>query len=155
LLSHHPAPTLFNDYAPEGSDRRIAEKELVDELLRHKRIILWLAGHDHNHDIDLLKSEETGNSIWHIQTCSNIDWPQQGRKVEILEDGGKIVIATTVFDHQGTLGLEEATSDLNDPINLAGISRLLSANHWQRRSGEFDLELMAGTKEDRNRYLWL
>jgi metallophosphoesterase (TIGR03767 family) len=155
LLSHHPAPTLFNDYAPEGSDRRIAEKELVDELLRHERIILWLAGHDHNHDIDLLKSEETGNSIWHIQTCSNIDWPQQGRKVEILEDGGKIVIATTVFDHQGTLGLEEATSDLNDPINLAGISRLLSANHWQRRSGEFDLELMAGTKEDRNRYLWL
>jgi hypothetical protein len=75
--------------------------------------------------------------------------------VEILEDQGKIVIATTVFDHQGTLALEEARLNLDDPINLAGISRLLSANHWQRRSGEFDLELMAGEVEDRNRFLWL
>ena len=155
LLSHHPAPTLFNDYAPEGADRRIAEKELVAELLKHERIILWLAGHDHNHDVALLQSDDSKNSIWHIQTCSNIDWPQQGRKVEILEDQGKIVIATTVFDHQGTVALNEATANLDDPINLAGISRILSANHWQRRSGEFDLELMAGEVEDRNRYLWL
>jgi len=101
-----------------------------------------------------LHGEETGNSIWHIQTCSNIDWPQQGRTIEILEDHGKIVIATTVFDHQGTVSLAEATQDLEDPKNLAGISRLLSANHWQRRSGEFDLELMAGEVADRNRYLW-
>ena len=155
LLSHHPAPTLFNEYAPEGHDRRIAEKEFVAEILKHERIILWLAGHDHNHDIEVLHSEETGNSIWHIQTCSNIDWPQQGRTIEILEDHGKIVIATTVFDHQGTVSLAEATEDLEDSKNLAGISRLLSANHWQRRTGEFDLELMAGEVADRNRYLWL
>ena len=53
------------------------------------------------------------------------------------------------------LPIYEARANLDNPINLAGISRILSANHWQRRSGEFDLELMAGEVEDRNRYLWL
>ena len=154
LLSHHPAATLFNDYAPDGAERRICEEELVSYLLTQERVVLWLAGHNHEHSIEHLTS---GNArgFWHIQTASNIDWPQQGRIVEILEDGGHIAIATSVFDHQSPIDLNEATSDLTDPVNLAGISRILSANHWQRRSGEYDLELMAGTVEDRNRYLWL
>jgi metallophosphoesterase (TIGR03767 family) len=154
LLSHHPASTLFNDYAPDGAERRIGEEELVTELLKHKNIVLWLAGHNHEHSIEHIGGENE-RGFWHIQTASNIDWPQQGRLVEILEDGDRVLIATSVFDHQSPIDLSEATADLEDPINLAGISRILSANHWQRRSGEFDLELMAGKPSDRNRYLWL
>jgi len=154
LLSHHPAPTLFNDYAPTGSERRICEAELVSELLRHENVIVWLAGHNHEHSIERI-SHEQARGFWHIQTASNIDWPQQGRLVEIFQDGDSLVIATTVFDHQSPIDLSTALADLEDPINLAGISRLLSANHWQRRSGEFDLELMAGAPKDRNQYLWL
>lgn len=60
-----------------------------------------------------------------------------------------------VCNHQSPIDFEDATADLESPSNLAGISRILSANHWQRRSGEFDLLLMAGTESDRNRYLWL
>jgi metallophosphoesterase (TIGR03767 family) len=154
LLSHHPAPTLFNDYAPEGAQRRICEEELVTELLKHENLILWLAGHNHKHSIERI-SQDGARGFCHIQTASNIDWPQQGRLVELLRDGDSIVIATTVFDHQSPIELSEALSDITDPVNLAGISRLLSANHWQRRSGEFDLELMAGQAKDRNQYLWL
>ena len=154
LLSHHPAATLFNGYSPDGSEARVLEAEVVELLLSEPRVILWLAGHNHQHEIQKI-SNKYQDSFWHIQTSSNIDWPQQGRKIEILEDAGKVVIATTVFDHNGTLTLEEATSDLSDTKNLSGLSRLLAGNDWQRRSGDFALELMAGSPEDRNRYLWL
>ena len=155
LLSHHPIFTLFNLYHPEGSERRIGEDELREELLKHERIILWLAGHNHEHHIDFVGDEAAKQGFYHIQTASNIDWPQQGRLVEIIEDGERVGIATSVFDHQSPITLAEATTNLQDPVNMAGISRILSANHWQRRSGEFDLEIGSGEVEDRNRYLWL
>ena len=154
LLSHHPAPSLFNLYAPAQAERRIGEAELVDFLLTQPRVILWLAGHNHKHQVDFVAREEA-RGFWHIQSASNIDWPQQGRLVEILEADGKIVIATSVFDHLSPTTLEAATSDLSNPINLAGLSRLLAANDWQRRQGEIAVELMAGATADRNRYLWL
>ena len=154
MLSHHPASSLFNDYAPEGSERRVLEKELTDLLLAEPRVILWLAGHNHQHEIQKI-SNKYGDYFWHIQTASNIDWPQQGRRVEILEDGGKVVIATTVFDHNSPISLDEATQDLGRNSNLAGLSRLLAGNDWQRREGEYAVELMEGRLEDRNRFLWL
>ena len=155
LLSHHPAETLFNDYEPDSNQRRICEAELLDLLATESRVILWLAGHTHTHKIEEKRSEITGNTFWHIQTASNIDWPQQGRIVDIFEDGPRIVIATTVFDHQGEISLEVASQNLQNNNNLAGISRLLAANDWQRRSGDFDLEKMAGKSTDRNTYLWI
>ena len=154
LLSHHPASTLFNLYAHEGADRRVGEEELVTELRKHARVILWLAGHNHEHKVEYI-GEEDHDGFWHIQTASNIDWPQQGRLVEIIRNGGDISIVTTVFDHQSPIELSDATSDLSNPVNIAGLSRILSANHWQRRSGEFDLELGAGKAEDRNRIIHL
>ena len=154
FLSHHPASTLFNLYTPEGAERRVGEDELVTELLKDDRVILWLAGHNHEHKMEKIEAEGV-RGFWHIQTASNIDWPQQGRIVEILEEGSQIAIATTVFDHQGTIRDDFTQANLNDPTELAGLSRALAGNDWQRRSGEFDLELMAGKPEDRNRILWL
>ena len=154
LLSHHPASTLFNLYAHEGADRRVGEEELVSELRKHARVILWLAGHNHEHKVEYI-GEKDHDGFWHIQTASNIDWPQQGRLVEIIRNDGDISIVTSVFDHQSPIELSDAISDLSNPVNIAGLSRILSANHWQRRSGEFDLELGAGKAEDRNRIIHL
>ncbi len=153
ILSHHPSSTLFNLYQPEGSDNRVGETEVVELLMNEPRVILWLAGHNHQHKIERYGDEFSG--FWHIQTASNIDWPQQGRLVEILQDGEKVVIATSVFDHQSPVSLDDATSNIDSPVNLAGLSRVLAANDWQRRSGEFDIENLAGEKSDRNRFLWL
>jgi metallophosphoesterase (TIGR03767 family) len=155
ILSHHPAATLFNLYQPEGADRRVGEEEVVNLLSSEPRVILWLAGHNHQHKIEKVGSENARKGFWHIQTASNIDWPQQGRLVEILQDGEEIVIATSVFDHQSPLSLDEATAHLDSPISLAGVSRLLAANDWQRRDGEFSLDLLAGAPGDRNRFLRL
>jgi len=155
LLSHHALHCLFNDYAPEGADGRVAVDEVKEELLSHPRIILWLAGHDHDNRITFV-GEEGAAGFWQVQTASLIDWPQQGRIVEILEDEGRVVIATSVIDHESPIDLDMATSDIEEPSNLAGISRILSANHWHRRQrNDFYVELASGEPEDRNRYLWL
>lgn len=155
ILSHHPASTLFNLYQPEGADRRVGEEEVVELLATNPRVILWLAGHNHQHKIEKIGESAHSRGFWHIQTASNIDWPQQGRIVEILQDGEEIVIATSVFDHQSPVSLDEAAAHLDSPIALAGLSRLLAANDWQRRDGEFAIELLAGSAEDRNRFLRL
>ncbi len=154
FLSHHPASTLFNLYSPEGEDSRVGEEELVAVLTADERVILWLAGHNHEHKIERIQNDSQ-RGFWHIQTASNIDWPQQGRIVEIFEESGKIGIATSVFDHQGEIVSDFNSLDLGSITSLAGISRALAGNDWQRRSGEFDLEKMAGESADRNRFLWL
>ena len=123
-------------------------------LLSDSRVILWLAGHTHSHKIEQRISESTSNSFWHIQTASNIDWPQQGRIIDIYVDGSRIVIGTSVFDHQGEIDFTRATSNLNSNLNLAGISRMLAGNDWQRRDGEFSLDKLEGNSSDRNVYLW-
>ncbi|MEJ0014210.1 MAG: TIGR03767 family metallophosphoesterase [Actinomycetota bacterium] len=154
LLSHHPLHTLYNDYTPQDMDRRVCVDELTVELLKHDRIILWLAGHNHENEIRFV-GDHDGFGFWHVMTSSLIDWPQQGRLIEIFEDQSRIAIVSTIFDHQSPISLNEATSDLDNPVNLAGLSRILSANDWQRRSERFNLEVLAGKIEDRNRVLWL
>jgi metallophosphoesterase (TIGR03767 family) len=155
LTSHHPLHSLFNDYSPGGAQRRVAREELEEELLQHSRIILWLAGHDHDNRVRYIGTEGV-NGFWHVLTSSLIDWPQQGRVVEILRDGEELVIATSVFDHDSPTEIAAATADLEEPRNLAGLSRILSANHWQRRKqNEYFNELAAGEPTDRNRYLRL
>jgi hypothetical protein len=45
--------------------------------------------------------------------------------------------------------------ELANPVALAGLSRLLAANDWQRQhDGPFNIELLAGEPEDRNIWLW-
>jgi metallophosphoesterase (TIGR03767 family) len=154
LLSHHPLHTLYNDYTPQNMDRRICVDELTTELLKHDRIVAWIAGHNHENEIRFI-GDNDGFGFWHILTSSLIDWPQQGRVVELFENENHVAIVTTLFDHQSAISLDQATSNLESPTNLAGISRLLAANDWQRREGRFDLADMAGGVEDGNRILWL
>ncbi len=154
FLSHLPLQTLYTVFTPHDIDHRITVDELRTELLKHDRIILWLAGHNHENEIRFV-GDHDGFGFWHVMTSSLVDWPQQGRLIEIFEDGSRVAIASTIFDHQSPHSLDEATSNLDSPVHLAGLSRILAANDWQRRGERFDLEALAGDPEDRNRVLWL
>ncbi len=154
LLSHHPLQTLYNGYTSHDMDRRVCVEELTEELLKHDRIVAWIAGHNHENEIRFIGKVD-GFGFWHILSSSLIDWPQQGRLIEFFENETHIALATTLINHQSPLEIEEAISHLENPVNLAGISRLLAANDWQRRGGRFDLEEMAGAPEDGNRILWI
>lgn len=128
LASHHPLSTMVNGYSPTG--KRYCLQEISAMLLRYPQVILWIAGHEHRHHVEWVGEREANRGFWHVETASLIDWPQQTRTIEVVKDrGGDIYIGMTVLDHAGDLSYEgEGT-----PTALAALSRLLSANVWQRR----------------------
>ncbi len=131
--SHHPSPTLTNGYAPEGAEARVLGDRVVEALLAHTNVIAWIAGHVHFHAAG--RHGDGARGFWEITTSSLIDWPQQARILEFVRvnDAGRpeIAIVSTVVDH-GAPPHWSAT-DLDDPTNLAAISRSLSANDYRLR----------------------
>ena len=153
LTSHHPLEKIFNPYAPDGVPEPAVRREVTELLLQYKNIILWVAGHNHANYINEIKHPDGTLAFWHIRTASHIDWPQQSRVIEIAKDGDEIVIGTTIIDHAGPLEFHGTDAELSDPIALAGFSRQLSANDWQRQEGVLDISISEGRPEDQNTWL--
>jgi metallophosphoesterase (TIGR03767 family) len=155
VLSHHPFSRLINDYAPVGKAKRVLAEPIIEALTSHGGVLLWLAGHRHRHAVEQIGDLAAGG-FWHVETASLIDWPQQFRTVEVSEnDAGEIEIGLTVYDHLSAVNPIEnrrpsADFALDRIEDLAGLSRLLAANDWQRRSGAHEISNYAGAREDRN-----
>lgn len=156
LTSHHPLENLFNGYVPEEESAPALEVEIRRLLEKYPNVILWFSGHVHDHKITQSRNSDGSHAFWEIRTGSHIDWPQQSRTIEIVKtSNGKIAIGTVVFDHAGPVVFNGTPEELADPVRLAGLSRLLAANDWQRQNGgPFAFELMEGQPEDRNIWLW-
>ncbi len=146
VMSHHPIDTLVNGYTIDDRAPALAD-EVVALLLQFPKVVLWLAGHTHRHEITFHGDHEA-HGFWHVRTSSLIDWPQQSRVVELLENASHLVIATYVFDHHGTVRPDLA--DLGDNDAVAGLSRWLATNNWQRQEGEHVLDVLEGAPSDRN-----
>jgi len=105
VVSHHPVQMIR-----EGRD------ELVEILHHYPQVIALLCGHDHTHRIEAFAPRgEPARGFWQIQTSSLMDYPQQGRMVEVLNNGdGTGTIRTYVFNQQagGDLGKNARTSFL-------------------------------------------
>ena len=148
LASHHPLSTMFNDYAPMG--RRVCIEEIREMLLKYPQLIAWFAGHEHRHHIEWVGAKEEVTGFWHIETASHADWPQQSRTVEIVSDSlGDIYFGLSILDHAGSTDYGDATS----PIEMAALSRVVSANVWQKRSelgAKHDVSWADGEAKDRN-----
>lgn len=156
LASHHPLETLFNGYVPDGEPAPALEREIFELLERYPNVILWFSGHVHDHKIAPRTRADGSHAFWEIRTSSHIDWPQQSRVIEIMRaENRQIVIGTVVFDHAGPVTFHGSDRELEEPIALAGFSRLLAANDWQRqKSAPFPLENLEGRVQDRNIWLW-
>jgi 3',5'-cyclic AMP phosphodiesterase CpdA len=156
LSSHHPLENLFNGYVPDNEAAPALEEEVQRLLADFPNVILWFAGHVHDHKISQRKNSDGSHAFWEIRTGSHIDWPQQSRTIEIVKTkDGKIAIGTVIFDHAGPVDFHGTPDELANPIALAGLSRALAANDWQRQNdGPFGLQLMEGEPKDRNIWLW-
>ena len=133
LASHHPLFLMFNDYSADSSlnSRRVCHREIEAMLLKYPQVILWLAGHEHRHFVEWIGPKERVDGFWLVETASHIDWPQQSRTVEVVKDKEDVIfIGLTVVDHQGSSKYGQAQT----PLEIAGLSRLLSANVWQKRA---------------------
>lgn len=152
LLSHHPLERLKNDYSPLGSTDRVCSEELEEFFSKFSNIVAWLAGHEHRNTLSRVGKE---NGFWLIETCSLIDWPQEGRVIEFFEDDEDLVIAITMFSHDSPISVLSGKRlakgfDLSENLVLASLSRQVAANDWQRQTGDTSVQNMEGNANARN-----
>ncbi len=155
VLSHHPLDAMQNTYSPKGGEPRIGSDQIKQVLLSSKHVIAWLAGHSHQNRISKIGGD---GGFWHIQTCSLIDWPQEGRLVEVFQSGDEYLIVTTMFAHLSPVEVTENKKPskefkLASPKHLAGLSRELAANDWQRRGKKGNVSQLQGLAGYRNVFL--
>ena len=154
IASHHPSPSMTNDWAPPGVGSRVLGPEVVDLLLEHRQVIAWLAGHIHAHGV--IVHERDGHAFVELTTASLIDWPQQGRILEFVRTddatGPCIAIVSTVMNHLAPI--DWRGGDLTDHRRLASISRVLAANDYQLRDGSIRSLVLESIPQARNN-VWL
>jgi metallophosphoesterase (TIGR03767 family) len=143
IFSHHSIATMDN--VPAGSDR-IAGEQVRELLLRYPNVILWVNGHTHRNEV-LPHARPTGSALaggfWELNTAAHIDWPQQSRIVEVVDNlDGTLSVFGTMVDHAGPASSGRSPSG---PLALASLSRELSANDWQDRT-----DVRRGDVQDRN-----
>ena len=142
IFSHHSVGTMGN--VPPGSGR-IGGGEVANLLLRYPNTIAWVNGHTHRNEI-ISHPRPSGSAIsggfWEINTASHIDWPEQSRIVEIVDNlDGTLSIFGTIIDHSGPI---TSAGSPSTTTALAGLSRELAANDWKSTSE------LRGSIEDRN-----
>jgi metallophosphoesterase (TIGR03767 family) len=142
IFSHHTIGSMDN--VPAGSDR-IGGAELRALLLRYPNVILWVNGHTHRNEVlphARPAAAVVGGGFWEVNTAAHIDWPEQSRIIELVDNRDDTLSAfCTVVDHAGPV----ATGGLSGTVALAALSRELSANDWQGRG-----DSRRGGPDDRN-----
>lgn len=146
VFSHHTSDTMSNPLVLTGGDfnlPRVLGPEVTEYLLSQERVIAWVNGHTHDNRIIAHKRADGSGGFWEINTASHIDFPQQARLIEVVDNADDTLsIFTTIVDHAGAV---DYNGDLSTTIALAGLSRELAANDPQS-----DLAKHSGTADARN-----
>jgi len=98
-------------------------------------VILWLAGHTGRNSISA-KPSAAGGGYWEVTTAGALDFPMQGRLVEIVDNrDGTLSIFTTMYDLATTVNPGDAEDGTpEDALNqrlLAGVARQLAFRDLQ------------------------
>ncbi len=144
IFSHHTSGSMLNPLVGTGLDLepRVLGPEVVSLLLANPNVIAWVNGHTHKNQVWAHQAPGGASGFWEINTASHIDFPQQSRLIELVNNkDGTLSIFGTMVDHAGPVG----ASSLADPVGLAGLARELAANDPQGRTSN-----ARGTTADRN-----
>lgn len=148
VASHHTSWTMDNTaQAAFAQPQRLRTgDELVEMLLRFPNVIVWINGHTHYNRIVAHPGRAeagAGAGFWEVNTASCIDYGQQQRMVELVDNrDGTLSLFTITLDHAGVV---QPVAGDTSPANLAGISRELAANHWFVQP-----DIRIGSRNDRN-----
>ncbi len=160
VASHHNSATMDNfTRDPLYPYPRFGAEKLITLLWRFPNVILWANGHTHWNQItphaNELPGVQDGRGFWEVNTASCIDWAQQSRLLEIVDNrDGTVSIFTISLDHAANPSTDGSTFTTE---RLASIGRELSANdhqHWQL-SGAPVPDPGRGAPQDRNSELVL
>ncbi|WP_139982030.1 TIGR03767 family metallophosphoesterase [Nocardioides litoris] len=146
VFSHHTSATMGNVLVGTGADvePRVTGAEVLALLLQQPHVVAWVNGHTHRNAVTAHRRPGAGRTggLWEVNTASHIDWPQQSRIIEVVDNrDGTLSLFTTMVDHAGPL----RSRDTRTTTGLAGLARELAANDWQDRS-----DRGLGTRRDRN-----
>jgi 3',5'-cyclic AMP phosphodiesterase CpdA len=167
VLSHHTLrtirfPTTDGSEQPEHFGEKVdrrggqplppsAPGTTLEELYcEHPNVLAHVSGHEHEnyverHDCadDEPPTPGANPVFWHISTAAHIDYPQQSRMIELVNDGGELKFVLTMLDHEGTPnpGSGEATPEVQ---RLSSIARELAYNDYQ------GTRAARGERQDRN-----
>jgi hypothetical protein len=145
-------------------------------LLRHPSVIAFVNGHEHANRITPVERREgRGRALggfWEINTAAHIDYPQQSRLLDIVDNGPTVSIFTTILDHSGEpnpggapcdrpsgstgqsgceAGSGDASGNAADSVRrMASISRELSFNDPDASTDEQGRGGARGGRQDRN-----
>ncbi len=147
IFSHHTVDTMNN---PIGVDR-VLGPAVADLLLQFPNVVLWVNGHTHRNTVlpyARAAGAVVGGGFWEVNTASHVDWPEQARVVELVDNGdGTLSIFATIIDHAAP---ESWPSSPTTPLALAALSRELGINDWQRDAETPAVDGKRGALGDRN-----
>ncbi|MFL6123895.1 TIGR03767 family metallophosphoesterase [Actinophytocola sp.] len=128
IFSHHPIGSMDNVVGEPG---RVDGAGVRDLLLRFPNVVLWVNGHTHRNTV-IPHRAQAGGGFWEVNTAAHIDWPQQSRVLELVDNqDGTLSIFATVLDMDAPANPGRR---LDSPTALAGLARELAGNDWQSRA---------------------
>jgi metallophosphoesterase (TIGR03767 family) len=110
-------------------------KESMKKLfLKFPNFIGYVVGHIHENEITPYKTKHKKSGFWQIATASEIDWPQQGRLIEVMDNNdGTLSIFGTVVDTAAPIAtpLPGSPANVFTDAQLGSLSRRIAANDPQ------------------------
>ncbi|HZC54151.1 MAG TPA: hypothetical protein VE441_16870, partial [Mycobacterium sp.] len=103
-------------------------------LLRYPNVVLLVNGHSHRNVVERhFRPWPTGphGGFYEVGTSAVIDFPAQGRLIELASGGGTLSIVTTMVDIDAPLDF--SGGDITQPAVIASLAREIAANDLQER----------------------
>jgi len=174
-FGHHTLGTMINKRTDEGAGkcdaagepgcdrdprkstplhRGTAGKKSIRALFAaNPNVVAYVAGHTHANRVDFYRGRK-GRGFWQINTASHIDWPQQSRLIEVMDNrDGTLSLFGTVLDSAAPAAAP-APGDASgfSAEQLASLGRTLAANDPQREGleGSGNDAPKTGRRADRN-----
>ena len=103
----------------------------------NRNLIAYVAGHTHANRVDFFKGRK-GRGFWEVNTASHIDWPQQSRLIEVMDNrDGTLSLFGTILDSAAPAAAPAPGDALAfSPEALVSLGRTLSFNDPQREGLE-------------------
>ncbi|PYI68779.1 TIGR03767 family metallophosphoesterase [Arthrobacter livingstonensis] len=128
LFSHHPSSSFGPLRTGSTDNKAITSQELIHELIGcYPNVVLWLNGHYHRNTVWPRRSNNGPHGFWEVNTASHVDFPQQSRSVEVIDNmDGSLSIVGVMIDHSDALRLNYSTQFTS--AELAAFSAELALN---------------------------
>ncbi len=174
-FGHHTMETMDNARTDEaagkcqpadepGCDRDPRKSSPIHRGLKGKKsvgavlegtpnVVAYVAGHTHANRIRFFRGHH-GHGFWQINTASHIDWPEQARLVEIMdnEDGTLSLFGTIIDSAAPAAAPAPGAASAFSTTQLASLARTLAFNDPQDSGleGSAGGGSKSGTRKDRN-----